>query len=401
MTDNIVLKCYYYKPKEKYNLEKQSREIRKRIFVSCNGGYNYVSYVDTGAANKLPKDYAEYVGNTEKSCGVFNKEGLLDNKQKRDLRNQLRETQSCIWDMVISFREDFGNEYCRDYEQAYKFLVKELPKFFKRAGLDKDNIVWYAGLHENTENKHIHISFFEKEPKFYANGGKLRFHSGKIDKDVLLTSKVIFERALTNKSAEIVKARKDLSEKYKIGLSHYEMTRTLKKKLLELYREIPANGRTSYDSENMEFLKKKVDDTTECVLYANPKTKESYLNYKLKINEYREWQQEQYKHIPDKYNTDIYQADLMRRLGNITIQTALKLGKLNDEIERLQNYNRKEKAFKKQQRTKQLDYLLDLFEYYANCEEREMLNFKYWCEERERYAKHQEYLNGRNRDFEM
>ncbi len=93
MTDNIVLKCYYYKPKEKYNLEKQSREIRKRIFVSCNGGYNYVSYVDTGAANKLPKDYAEYVGNTEKSCGVFNKEGLLDNKQKRDLRNQLRETQ--------------------------------------------------------------------------------------------------------------------------------------------------------------------------------------------------------------------------------------------------------------------------------------------------------------------
>lgn len=276
-----------------------------------------------------------------------------------------------------------------------------MPKFFKRAGLDKDNIIWYAGLHENTENKHIHISFFEKEPKFYANGGKLKFHSGKIDKDVLLTSKVMFERALTNKSAEIVKERKDLSEKYKIGLSPYEMTRTLKKKLLELYREIPANGRTSYDSENMEFLKKKVDDTTECVLYANPKTKESYLNYKLKINEYREWQQEQYKHIPDKYNADVYHEDLMRRLGNITIQTALKLGKLNDEIERLKSYNRKEKVFKKQQRAKQLDYLLDLLEYYANCEEQEMQEFKYWCEERERYAKHQEYLNSRNSDFEM
>lgn len=401
MTDNIVFKCYYYKPKEKYNPQKQSKEIRKREFVSCNGSYNYVSYVDTGATNKLPKDYAEYVGNSEKSCGVFSKDGVLNDKQKRNLRKQLRETQSYIWDMIISFRKDFGNEYCRDYEQAYKFLVKELPKFFKRAGLDKDNMVWYAGLHENTENKHIHISFFEKEPKFYANGGKLKFHSGKIDKDVLLTSKVIFERALTNKSAEIVKARKDLSEKYKIGLSPYEMTRTLKKKLLELYREIPATGRISYDSENMEFLKKKVDDATECVLYANPKSKEIYLNYKLKVNEYREWQQEQYKHIPDKYSADIYHTDLMRRLGNITIQTALKLGKLNNELERLQNYNRKEKAFKKQQRAKQLDYLLDLLEYYANCEEREMLNFKYWCEERERYAKHQEYLNGRNRNFEM
>ncbi len=91
----------------------------------------------------------------------------------------------------------------------------------------------------------------------------------------------------------------------------------------------------------------------------------------------------------------------MRRLGNITIQTALKLGKLNDEIERLQNYNRKEKAFKKQQRAKQLDYLLDLLDYYAKCEEQEMQEFKCWCEERERYAKHQEYLNSRNRDFEM
>lgn len=401
MTDNIVFKCYYYKTKDKYNPDKNAKEIQRRDFLSCNGSYNYLSYVDTGAENKLPKDYAEYVGNNEKSCGVFTKDGLLSDKQKRYLRKQLRETKSCIWDCVISFREEFGNEYCRDYEQAYKFLVKELPKFFKRAGLDKDNIVWYAGLHENTENKHIHISFFEKEPKFYANGGKLKFHSGKIDKEVLLTSKVMFERALTNKSAEIVKARKDLSEKYKLGLSPYEITRTMKKKLLELYHEIPTNGRISYDSANMEFLKKKIDDTTECVLYANPKTKSSYQDFRLKIYDYQEWQSKQYKHVPDKYNASIYYEDLMRRLGNMTIQTVLKLGKLNDEIKRLQNYNRKEKVFKKQQRAKQLDYLLDLLDYYAKCEEQEMENFKYWCEERERYAKHQEYLNSRNRDYEM
>ena len=194
MTDNIVFKCYYYKPKEKYNPQKQSKEIRKREFVSCNGSYNYVSYVDTGATNKLPKDYAEYVGNSEKSCGVFSKDGVLNDEQKRDLRKQLRETQSYIWDMIISFRKDFGNEYCRDYEQAYKFLVKELPKFFKRAGLDKDNMVWYAGLHENTDNKHIHISFFEKEPEYYKNGGKLSYHNGTIPKQILIDSNRIFNK---------------------------------------------------------------------------------------------------------------------------------------------------------------------------------------------------------------
>ena len=155
MTDNIVFKCYYYKTKDKYNPDKNAKEIQRRDFLSCNGSYNYLSYVDTGAENKLPKDYAEYVGNNEKSCGVFTKDGLLSDKQKRYLRKQLRETKSCILDCVISFREEFGNEYCRDYEQAYKFLVKELPKFFKRAGLDKDNIVWYAGLHENTFTFHF------------------------------------------------------------------------------------------------------------------------------------------------------------------------------------------------------------------------------------------------------
>ena len=56
-------------------------------------------------------------------------------------------------------------------------------------------------------------------------------------------------------------------------------------------------------------------------------------------------QQQQQNISKNKYNASIYYEDLMRRLGNMTIQTALKLGKLNDEIERLQNYNRKEQKF--------------------------------------------------------
>ena len=83
----------------------------------------------------------------------------------------------------------FGEKYCRDYEQAFNFVKSELPKFFTRAGLNKDNIIWYAGLHENTDNKHIHISFFEKEPEYYKNGGKLSYHNGTISKQVLIDNK--------------------------------------------------------------------------------------------------------------------------------------------------------------------------------------------------------------------
>ena len=43
------------------------------------------------------------------------------------------------------------------------------------------------------------------------NNKTLSYHSGKIPKDVLITSKINFEKALTNKT-EIVKLRKDLKE---------------------------------------------------------------------------------------------------------------------------------------------------------------------------------------------
>ncbi len=400
-TPNIIFKCKYYKPKDKYKEETNDKEINKREFLSCTGSYNYVSYVDSGADRELPKDYTEYVGNKEKSCGVFNQDGILNDEQKRDLREQLRNTQSCIWDCIISFEENFGDKYCRDYDQAYTFIKSELPKFFKRAGLNKDNMVWYAGLHENTENNHIHISFFEKEPMFYSKG-KLVYHNGKIDKEVLKDSRLIFERKLTNKTAEIVALRKDLYEHHKINLSRFELTKLMKKKLLAIYREIPPTGRISYDSESMKSLKKRIDETTEFILYANPQTKKSYLDFKLKIIEYKSWEQDQRKEVPEKYQVSIYEKDFLRRAGNLTIQTALAIGKIHDQIERMETRNRMDKAYKKSLRKKQLDRLLYLLDYYAKCDQQEIDNFRRWCEHRDRYAKHQDYLNNcKDSDFEM
>ena len=388
LKDNIVLLCKFYQPKEKYVGKKRDLS-KQRDFVSCNSSYNYVSYVDTGATNKVPKDYEMYVGNKEKSCGAFSKNGLLTDKEKRELREMLRTTQSNIWDMVISFREDFGNAYCRDYDQAYEFCKSELPKFFKRAGLDPDNVVWYAGLHENTENKHIHISFFEKEPTHYANGGKLTYHSGTINKKILLESKFFFERKLTNASAEIVKARKDLYEKYNLNFSNFDLCKKGKKLLLELYKELPKSGRLGYDSENMLPFKKKIDDTTEWFLVHNEQTWKSYLNYNEKLAELQTWKKQRYAEEGIHYKEDMF-----RRLGNKTIQTALELGKQHDEIEKMKTYGRKQKAYKKQMRKFEWDRLLNMLEYYSFVEQQEMEAFTRWHEKIEHYAKQQAYLNG-------
>ena len=69
----------------------------------------------------------------DKSSGVFDSNGLLSKQDIKVLRKMLRETKSCIWDMVISFEELFGKEHLFHFEQAIGLLNNILPKFFKSA----------------------------------------------------------------------------------------------------------------------------------------------------------------------------------------------------------------------------------------------------------------------------
>ena len=136
--------------------------LEERRFYSSIKDDDYLKYVNKGSNEKL--DYVEYSGNKEKSHGVFNEKGLMTSEMIKEMRTMLRNTDSPIWHGVISFTEEFGDTYCNTFEKAFELMKNELPKFFKNAGLIPENIVWYAGLHENTDNKHIHLSFFEKEP---------------------------------------------------------------------------------------------------------------------------------------------------------------------------------------------------------------------------------------------
>ena len=383
-TNNVIVKLKYYQTKDHYTDNPEM--ATHRDFVSCQDSYSYLNYVHTGASENVSSDYEQYIANKEKSFGVFNQDGLLIDEQKLDLRHELQTTQSVIWDMIISFREDFGDEYCRDYDQAYKFLKKELPKFFNRAGLYSDNIVWYAGLHENTENKHIHISFFEKEPLYFDNGGKLKYHSGTISKDLLIATKFTFEKALTKPTAQILKARKDMLYSYNALMSRTDMARKLKRLLLNLYTILPKDGRHSYDSENMLRVKKDVDGVTEFILTKNTQTRDTYWELENALKKFEEWKDE--RNYKEGSN---YKNDLFRRLGNITIDTAIELGKLHEELEKLDIKTAQYKAYKKAMRKREWDKLLDLLEYYAKCDEMEIKKFIYRQKQSEAYAKQQEY----------
>lgn len=324
----------------------------------------------------------------------------MNDKQIKELKQSLRTTQSVIWDMVISFREEFGNNYCRDYDQAYEFMKSEMPRFLKKAGLNPDNIVWYAGLHENTENKHIHVSFFEKEPLYYANGNNLKFHSGKIAKNVLIDSKFMFEKKLTNATAQLIKNRKNLLDSYNVEMTKTQIARKGKKLLIELYTLLPSEGRISYDSENMRPLKLKVDEVTKYFIVKNKQISKAYFDFASDVMDFKLWKKTQ-----EYLEGDNLMEDIMRRLGNRTIQAAIKVGKKYEEIERLNLKTPNYKAIKKRYRKNILDELLDLMENNAKAIQDEMDFFERYHNKLEYYRKQIEYENSHSKsrysDYEM
>lgn len=379
--NNIVIKVMYYQPVEKY-VGKGRDYTRQREFVSCKGKYNYMNYVDTGSTDKISKDYLNYVGKNEKSSGVFGENGYLSEREKKDLKSALQKTESNIWDMLISFKTDFGEKYCRDYEQAYKFLKSELPKFFERAGLDKDNIVWYAGLHDNMDNKHLHISFFEKEPRYYSKGGKLTYKNGKISLKEIEKSKMIFEARLTNASSNVVAYKKELLTKYKGFISNYDMGKAINKKLVTLYKIMPKDGRVSYDSENMKSLKPIVDSITSFILLKGKGTYDTFEKYMKELERLNTWKKKKYAESEDEYLKDLF-----RRLGNQTIQVAMKVGRVNKKKEEATLRGRRWHAYKKQMQSKEFDYCLSLLKFYYEQEVAAVNSFYYRMEQYEYHRK--------------
>ena len=306
----------------------------KRKFYSCNQDNNIIRYVSRGIQEKL--DYVTYSDNKEKSNGIFDQDGIMDKKTQSNLKKQLRATQSVIWHGVLSFEQEFGDKYVNDIDDAIRLMKLEFPKFFKNAGLKPDNIVWYAGLHENTDNKHIHFSFYEKSPCRYTSrdNKNLHYSEGHISKVAMDKFKVAVEQRLTDISSQLKIARKALMDTAKYVLFSEQNKKwhlgKVQKGLVELMSLLPPTGRLSYDSPNMTNLRPLIKKIIINLVKTNPKmyntlhtlgttiaTKDKQTKEILKSQNIDEKYWKNYL-VEQKILEDVY-----RRLGNYVINTAL------------------------------------------------------------------------------
>jgi hypothetical protein len=309
------LSHYANKPKllEKY--------AKARSFYGSSQAHDYVQYVHLGSKEKL--DFVDYSGASEKSSGVFNKYGLLNKNQIKELKQNLKDTKSVIWHGVISFEEEFGKKLCDNNEQAYELMKLELPKFLKNTGLDPKNISWFAGLHKNTDNRHIHFSFYEIEPKrIFTKHEQPQFSYGKIKNDAIEKFKLNIELNLTQWSKRIALQRSELTNSTKEYIQNnlYNFRSSLLNDIKKLAVKIPLIGRMSYDSENMKPLKSQIDNIANMIIRNDKELLKKFESFFEAIHE----KEEDIKIICVKNNANFskyslmnkYTEDIYRRIGN-------------------------------------------------------------------------------------
>lgn len=367
MNNNIVFIVDYvnndYADKEKY-----AKYIEQRKFFSSGKEKDFVNYVETGAQDKVINDFVAYATNKDKSKGIFNQDGLMQPNQLNALRQGLRATESPIWHGIISFEEDTGLKLMNTYEQAYAYFKKVFPLFLQKAGFNKDNIEWFAGLHTNTENRHIHFAFYEKQPTRYSSkDDQLHYSRGKISKGVLNECRAEFGYKLIDNSTKLTLLRNDLIQSVKnTYLKDEEINKRLYRKLEKLAFMFPETGRLQYDSQDFQNLQPYVDDITFYLLENKLSLKKLMAEY---TNELR-WKDKQMLEACKNNKTKAKRymvsekcmKDLYKRLGNIVIKVALNC----KQKERVKDYDKAKYRYEKMQRRKHREFLIDQAIYLSN-----------------------------------
>lgn len=325
---DVIVRLKYY-----------GKEHSRRAFYSSGQTEDYLRYVDKGGKAGYV-DYLDYAGNKEKSHGMFGKDGILSAAQKKELRRALKTTDSVIWDMVISFEEVYGKSHLKDSLDARELLNALLNRFFKKAGLNSQNMTWFAGLHENTDNRHIHVSFWENAPVFTRQQDRehKHYHSGKLRQAGINDFKIAIENHYSELATRVKEKRKTLLAKANQAISlmpHGELSALFR----QLYEQIPETGRIAYDSENMASVRNLADKITTHMLKSNSVLKDEYQLFHFELmcrdKQIREFcRKQKIPNTEDLLVADKTVNDLYRRLGNMFIRRALELKRQHKKSER-------------------------------------------------------------------
>lgn len=283
----IIFNCKFI---EYHAPGKQSEEER---FYRCkNGEESIIDYIDRdGASDKLSEEDAKrvrcfaeispteersilgYAQNRQGSTGLISKKPSDD---RAKIEKKLQKTRSNIWHAVLSFTPEIGQKYCKNRKEAQEILEKNLPFLFKKSHLNYDNIYWTGAFHNNTDNPHIHIVFWEENPQHIDAKGNRKFSKkGVIDQDCFSDFKAHILQSFSEKKHDYFSMRDDIRT---VAVNAFRNDAALFSAFLTDGASIIAEGKYQYARLSDE-QKKMVDGYVQAVIRNNPLLKLQYDTY--------------------------------------------------------------------------------------------------------------------------
>ena len=307
---------------------------------------SYIDYIDREEAQRNNafstynifsdyEQYNEYMGNPEKSSGLFtaDKDSLTyaEKKELKSIFEMAQNNESLMWQTVISF-DNRWLEKNGVYDPEKKVLDEQKVKETVRKAINRlmesegmDHAVWSAGIHYNTDNIHVHIATVEpypmREKMLYEGNLEVR---GKFKQSNLnqCKSAVVNEIAQTKEMNLRINQiiRKDIVD----YLKEYELAAdpVMKKKFLGLCEDISSipKNMMNYNNRAMAPYRSRLDEISS--LFLEQYCPEKYQELTEILDRQSKLYEEAYGGQKFDYYKEDKLQDLMQRMGNAVLKSA-------------------------------------------------------------------------------
>ena len=270
----------------------------------------YVNYTEREEAKKLHKDAAalnaahdfhgffNYTTQRIGSTHTYSSKGWLDSEEKnKDFRkliaHHFNKDGDLLWTPVISLQDHISAAEMKLYtEKDYAAVLDVvLPKFFKTAGFEPTNMEWWMDFHVNTDNPHVHLSFFEKNKT--RDFGKLPMKHIDYFKKSFWNQVFAKKRYFDDKGMEAKEAfkEKDLLKKDVLQnvttLLKNNTDKEFEKRLKRFALKLPDTGRLQYGSSHMIPFREEIDMLVDYLLHI-PDVQARYEEFVKKVKSFDE-----------------------------------------------------------------------------------------------------------------
>ncbi|MCJ8341249.1 MAG: relaxase MobL [Cetobacterium sp.] len=320
---------------------------------------SYIDYINRNEAirNGAYQRYSlynEYMGNPEKTTGIFTNDSNRLTQSEKDLVKEkfalAQENKSVMWQEVYSFNNDWLKKQglydpktkVLDEDKIKNAIRKSIEYSLEKTGI-KETALWSGAIHYNTDNIHIHVAICEPNPT------RTR---GKRTRKTIETMRSKFVNHLLDFDEEYKEINKVLRENLVKSSKYFDISKdtTMKKLMNEVVNNLPPDSRHwHYNYNTMNDAKVPLNKLTK--YYIDTYKKNEYIDFINKLDKHEKELREIYGEEETKRYKDYKQNkidELYTRMGNAflsDLKVQLRQEKINQfEKQRLS----KDNLYKKQ-----------------------------------------------------